>query len=206
MQASFPPLTAVALPQLHAHSPKALPLFILLSHPCTPHPELQGPSHLCSATTFPCDLGQVPEPQGAAKGSGSKNPSRQATQSQAEPDISKTRAQASGTSTAPSSRPTVCEQQPGLSRKAVVRPLRWSQAPPYRGEHCQPQLTPRHASLSPRVFVFFLLPLENIKQIQAITGASHVAQVWERPKSIPGEMRVLESKEKRGKASAWRQG
>lgn len=106
MQASFPPLMAVALPLLHAHSPKALPLFTLLSRPCTPRPEPQGPPHLCSATTFPCDLGQVPEPQGAATGSGSKNPSRQAAQSQAEPDISKTRAQVSSTSTAPSSRPS----------------------------------------------------------------------------------------------------
>lgn len=59
----------------HSHSP---------SH-ARRKPKPWAPSCPCSATAFRHPLGQVPQPQGTAMGSSSRNPSRQAAQSQAAP-------------------------------------------------------------------------------------------------------------------------
>lgn len=173
------------------------------SCPCTPHPKPQGPSHLCSATTSLVTLAKSLSPRALPQDPAAGIPpgkQHRARQSWTSPKHERKRAAQAQPHPPDCPRAAAWAQQKGSGQTPPVVP----------GSPIQGGALPASAHPNPRFAFpsrgFFLLPLENIKQIQAITGASHVAQVWERPKSIPGEMRMLESKERRGKASAWRQG
>lgn len=138
-------LTAPELCPFPSHRATRVPQAVHGPH-TTSKPKPQGPSRLCSATTFPCDLGQVPEPQGAAAGSGSRNPSRQAARNWTPPKHERKRAAQAQPHPPDRLRAAALAQQKGRGQIPPVVPGD-ARLPHTAGSARWAQLTPLHTVL-----------------------------------------------------------